>query len=240
MQPLAPIPVNPCYAIIPAAGSSRRMGQHKLLLPWPARQPCLGFHSSADPSADSHSSESPIISTVIDRVLEAWTNSHVAETIVVIRRDDEELRDACRRWPVTIVHPLEATEDMKGSVCVGLQLLKSREVSLVGTRCFIAPADLPGLTSQVIDRLIATHSEAHKILIPRFGLSLEASTAGHPALVPWELTGEIFRLGPQAGVDTLVKRHPQEFVLFPPELAVSDIDTPAEYQAALKALKHPE
>lgn len=213
------------------------MGQHKLLLPWPARQSFLGLRSAASDTSDTHASGRSATSTVIDQVLEAWTNSRVAETIVVIRRDDEALCDACRRWPVTIVHPLEVTEDMKGSVCVGLQSLISRGVSLTGTRCFIAPADLPGLTTQVIDRLIATQTEAQKILIPRFGHSLEASTAGHPALVPWELTAEIFRLGPQAGVDTLVKRHPQEFVLFPPELAVSDIDTPEEYIAALKNFK---
>ncbi len=216
------------------------MGQHKLLLPWPARQSSIRSCSPDSQAADTQSSGRPAISTVIDQVLEAWTTSQVAETIVVIRRDDEALCDACRRWPVTIVHPHEATEDMKGSVCVGLQLLISRGTPLTGSRCFIAPADLPGLTSQVIDRLIAMQAEADKILIPRFGHSLEVSTAGHPALVPWELTAEIFSLGPQAGVDSLVKRHPQEFVLFPPELAVSDIDTPAEYQAALKALKHPE
>jgi molybdenum cofactor cytidylyltransferase len=207
--------LNPCYAIIPAAGISQRMGQPKLLLPWPARQ-----------------SEPATMGTVIDRVLEAWTTSRVAETIVVIRSIDEALCEACRRWPVTIVHPPETTVDMKGSVCVGLQALISRGGLAPDARCFIAPADLPGLTSHVIDRLIDATSSTQKILVPRFGHTLETSLAGHPALLPWELSRAIFSLGPQEGVDALMKRHPQEFVLFPPEFAASDFDTPDEYQAA--------
>lgn len=230
------------------------MGQNKLLLPWPARRNFCGeavlydkkgllpngqpaFQTTHNPLLENLSSESATLGTVIDRVLEAWTTSQVTETVIVIRPDDEALRDVCRRWPVTIVHPPEVTVDMKGSVCVALQMLMSRGGPAAGARCFIAPADLPGLTSQVIDRLIAAQSSTQKILIPRFGHTLESSIPGHPALVPWELTGEIFALGPQEGVDTLIKRHPQEFELFPAELAVSDIDTPAEYQAALKNAK---
>lgn len=201
------------------------MGEPKLLLPWPASQQ----------SASQQSASSRAQSTVIDRVLEAWTSSRVTETIVVIRRDDVALRDACKRWPVSIVHPLEATEDMKGSVCVGLQTLLSRGTLAPGARCFIAPADLPGLSSQVIDGLIDSRSGDRTILLPRFGPTLEASIAGHPALLPWELTAEIFALGQREGVDAIVKRHPQEFVLFPPELTVTDIDTPEDYQTALKS-----
>lgn len=229
--------MNPCYAIIPAAGSSRRMGQPKLLLPWPLGQSIAQASSSESQVSHDPSSKIRTSGTVIDRVLHAWTASCVTETIVVIRADDEALLDVCRRWPVTIVHPVEPTVDMKGSVCVGLQTLISRGVPEPEARCFIAPADLPGLTSHVIDGLIAAQSASRKILIPRFGHTLETSIAGHPALVPWELTREIFALGPQEGVDTLIKRHPQEFVLFPLELAVVDIDTPAEYQAALKNAK---
>lgn len=213
------------------------MGQPKLLLPWPALLSFAQASSSESRTSHDTSSEPPTVGTVIDRVLHAWTASRVTETIVVIRPDDEALRDVCRRWPVTIVHPVEPTVDMKGSVCVGLQTLISRGIPEPGTRCFIAPADLPGLTSHVIDGLIAAQSASRKIVIPRFGHSLETSIAGHPALVPWELTHEIFALGSQEGVDTLIKRHPQEFVLFPIEMAVSDIDTPAEYQAALKNVK---
>lgn len=219
--------MNSCYAIIPAAGSSRRMGTPKLLLPWPVRR---------EPSSGSELGTTTT-STVIDSVLQAWTTSRVDETIVVIRSDDTALIDLCRRWPVTIVHPTEATKDMKGSICVGLQCLISRHAPTPATRCFIAPADLPGLTSGVIDRMMDAPVDNGTVLIPRFGETLDASTDGHPVLLPWNVTSEIFALPPHEGVDTLIKRHPLQYILFPRCLAVTDIDTPSEYQTALRSLK---
>ncbi|MBX3422730.1 MAG: NTP transferase domain-containing protein [Pirellulaceae bacterium] len=224
--------MNPCYAIIPAAGRSRRMGQHKLLMPWPVASP-----TAARLTHRSATEEASTARCVIDRVLAAWTTSRVTETIVVIRGDDLELRDVCQRWPVTIVHPIEPTEDMRASICVGLRSLISRPVSAVGACFFIAPADLPGLTTQVIDGLIDARTDQRTVLLPRFGPTLDASIVGHPALLPWACASEIIALGPQHGVDALVKRYPQQFVLFPSELAVADIDTPAEYQLALRCAK---
>ena len=56
----------PCrtFAIVPAAGHSRRMGQAKLLLPW-------------------------AVGTVIDSVLQAWTTSSVDRTYIVVRAADQ-------------------------------------------------------------------------------------------------------------------------------------------------------
>lgn len=215
--------MKPCYAIIPAAGSSRRMGLPKLLLPWPAGDRYSVPRAHADPST----------LTVIDRVLEAWTTSRVTETIVVIRREDVALREACRRWPVTVVHPEEETRDMKESICVGLRHLMARNKPKPDAGCFLAPADLPMLSARVINGLIDVQSKVAAVRLPRFGMTLDTADSGHPALLPWEWTSDIFALGPQDGVDSLIKRFPQEFVLFPPELAASDIDTPADYQSAV-------
>ncbi len=244
--------VNPCYAIIPAAGSSRRMGQHKLLLPWPGGGQQPGISTNDLGPSTNHSVPSTRYSgpetqtafasrTVIDRVLESWTTSCVAETFIVVRSDDLALCEACRRWPVTIVYPDKPTRDMKESICIGLKALIDRHVIDPGAGCFIAPADLPTLSSRVINCLIEARSDIRSIRLPRFGTTLETSISGHPALVPWEWMGEIFSLEPQHGVDVLIKRHAQEYVLFPQELAVSDIDTLADYQSAYaRATRNPK
>ncbi len=216
---------NPCYAIVPAAGSSRRMGQPKLLLPWP----------DASRSTAAHSLEASAPFTIIDRVLAAWTASRVTEVVVVVRGDDDDLRAACQRWPVTVVQTTIETSDMKGSVCVGLRHLALRNDPGPDASCFIAPADLPGLSSQVIDRLIDARGTGRIVVRPRFGETLECSCTGHPALLPWELTVDVFTLAPHEGIDALIKRHPEEFVLCPTDWAVTDIDTPDEYIAALKS-----
>lgn len=217
------------------------MGRPKLLLPWPADQPrsaesLLDKPLVEEQTTDGSTGRSAHCFTVMDRVLQAWTTSRVTETVVVVRSDDSALIEVCSRWPVTLVRPDHATADMKASICVGLQSLMARGVPTRETSCFIAPADLPGLTAQVIDGLIDAQSKVRSILLPRFGHSLDDSVSGHPALLPWKRTAEIFALGPQEGVDTVIKRHRPEFILFPPELAVFDIDTPAEYLAALENL----
>jgi molybdenum cofactor cytidylyltransferase len=211
------VELNPCYAIVPAAGSSRRMGQPKLLMSWKVAK------------QDNWATPEML---VIDRVLEAWTTSRVTEVVVIVRPEDAALKEACQRWPVTVVHPTAPTLDMKASVCVGLRALHDRNPP-ANARCFIAPADLPGLTSHVIDRILESSSDAETIVLPRFGGSLETSTLGHPALLPWRLTHEIFELPADAGIDSMLQRHRHAYVLFPAEMSFKDIDTPEDYRREL-------
>lgn len=60
------------FAIVPAAGLSRRMGAPKLLLPWGS-------------------------ATVIEAVVARWRASPVERIVVVVRRDDQPLQDRLRR-----------------------------------------------------------------------------------------------------------------------------------------------
>ncbi len=194
-----------CYAIVPAAGHSQRMGRPKLLLAW--RQ---GF--------------------VVDAVLAAWTASRVSRTVVVVRQDDEPLRQACEKWPVDVVCATDPP-DMKASVQIGLQYLGDTYSPGHRDACFVAPADLPMLTSAIIDHLVGEPFDLEStILAPRFG-----DKSGHPVLLPWALTDQIFRLGSDQGVNQVVKQNLVQHVLFPESDRVTDIDTPESYQAALRA-----
>lgn len=204
--------VGKCYAIIPAAGRSRRMGRSKLMLPWPTVERPDG--------------------TLMDRVLEVWTGSRASKVVVVVRRDDEPLAEVCRDWPVTLVQPEVAPTDMKGSVVCGVKFLNRHEQPGNGDRCFVAPADLPTLASRVIDQMIATKADSDRMVVPTFGDRL-----GHPVLLPWAITAAIDGLGKDEGIDQLVSRYPQTIVSFGAEDAVNDIDTPAEYEEAIQAAR---
>ena len=175
------------------------MGQPKLLLPW----------------GDW---------TMIDQLLYAWTSSTVDQTVVVIRKDDEDLKTACSRWPVHIVRPLNTPGDMKESVQVGLRFLEAHWQPSAEDHCFIAPADLPGLTSDIINRLIAATKDSSRVTIPRFG-----EHQGHPVLVPWPVTHQVFDLPDDQGVDQIVAQNPLLTVPFLPEEFFCDVDTPDEY-----------
>ena len=183
------------------------MGEPKLLLPW-----------GSDPNRP----------TVIDHVLSAWTTTRVAEVVVVVRRDDEALRRACERWPVTC-HLVDAPRDMKESVQSGLRYLDKKHSPNEHARCFVAPADLPTLSSQVIEQLIDQVVPSTEIVMPQFG-----DQPGHPTLLPWPLTREIFRLGENEGVNAVVARHSKKYVVFPASMTITDIDTPEEYRRARK------
>ena len=66
------------YAIIPAAGESRRMGEPKLMLPWGQ-------------------------GTIIDAVLQAWSASRVDQLVVIVRADNRPLQKLCLKHNVEVV-----------------------------------------------------------------------------------------------------------------------------------------
>jgi molybdenum cofactor cytidylyltransferase len=199
-----------CYAIIPAAGRSQRMGQAKLLLPWPTDDRPNG--------------------TLIDSVLSAWTSSCVTGVVVVVRADDEHLAATCRKWPVTLLQPETPPADMKASVQFAIQRMNGLFHPKPTSRCFVAPADLPTLTHRIIDRLAATPYEGEHIVVPAFG-----ERQGHPALLPWSMMSEVLTLSDDQGIDQIVKRHNKKMISFPAADLVDDLDTPDEYKAARRA-----
>ena len=188
------------YAIVPAAGRSRRMGESKLLLPW-------GDHM------------------IIDAVLLAWTTSQVDQVVVVIRGNDTVLKAACDRWSVEVITTDQDPPDMKASIQIGLRHLSA--IASDDDRCFIAPADLPTLTAEIIDEMLAVDSD--KIVIPKFG-----EKSGHPALLPWRITRQIFDLADDQGVNQIVNQHEKHYVPFSSEKLVADVDTPQQYQQLLR------
>lgn len=186
------------------------MGRAKLLLPWGDQ-------------------------TVIDQVLQAWTASRVDHVVVVCRRDDGALAEACRRWPVVVVQPEPDPPDMKASIQLGLRRLQASLAPTQRDYCFVAPADLPTLSAPLVDALIAA-AEARadqppETIVPRFG-----DRPGHPALLPWPVTDEIFNLPENAGVDQIVNGRQRIEVPLPPQQWVTDINTPQQYQQLLGRL----
>jgi molybdenum cofactor cytidylyltransferase len=196
------------------------MGQPKLLLPWPMKDAIQPWLCSKVGEIST--------STVIDRILHAWTSSRVDEVVVIVRNDDQALLEACSRWEVSIVQPEIPPRDMKDSVQNGLRYLQKCKPNSYD-RVFIAPADLPTITSKIINRLSDADPNSQSIVVPSF-----AGRSGHPVLLPWGLSQEIFALEENEGVDQVVSRHPQMMVEFEADERLRDVDTPDEYQAAFQ------
>lgn len=195
-----------CYVIVPAAGSSTRMGQPKLLMPWPV----AGCEDS----------------TIIDSVLNAWTSSQVSKVVVVTRPNDIDLVDVCRRWSVEVVPAQSNPIDMKASLQIGLKFIEERLQPTRRDRVFIAPADIPTLSPHIVDRLVRTNSKDDTIVVPVFG-----ARRGHPVRMPWRIAQKIHTLEPNEGPDRIVAKHPHYLVSFAENERPKDIDTPDDYRA---------
>lgn len=189
------------FAIIPAAGISTRMGSPKLLLPWEGK-------------------------TIIEHVIRAWLASRVTRVVVVVRPDDEELATAVRQFDVDVVIPNEPPPEMKDSVRHALVHIERRYSPEPSDSWLLAPADMPRISSVVIDRLLKEQRpNSSEILVPEV-----AGKRGHPVLFPWSLAAEATRLPEREGLNSLVARHAARLVPCDEDAILEDLDTPEDYR----------
>ncbi len=191
------------FAVIPAAGESRRMGQPKLLLP-------LGGRS------------------VIARLLDALQHPMIRERYVVVRPGDEPLRAAAEEAGAKAIVPATPPPDMRTSVSHAIAEIEKSQAPQDDDAWLLVPADHPVLSRGTIDKLLACwNSTSATILIPTF-----EGKRGHPTLFRWKLARELASIPPDRGLDWLVQRHSEEIVELPVDdpSILYDLDTPEDYQ----------
>ncbi len=193
------------FAVIPAAGRSRRMGRQKLLLEWRG-------------------------TTILEQVISAWRASAVGHVVVVVRADDEQLKAVCRRVDVELVAAEVPPPQMKDSVSRAVAHIRERFAPREFDAWLLAPADLPSLSPQAIDLVL----RAHRTDDPQILVAASSSGRGHPVLFPWSLAGEIDSLGDNEGVNALLARHPVREIAVGSHAEGADVDTPEDYRRLLQ------
>ncbi len=193
------------FAIVPAAGDSKRMGQSKLLLPWQGR-------------------------TLLEHAIAAWKASRVRAIFVVVRPDDQVLARIAENAGAMVVRPPLPPPDMRASICFGLGEIRRLFSPTAADAWLMAPADIPRVSSQVIDRLISAHlPDQPAALVPTVG-----GKRGHPVLFPWPWTERIKHLAEDQGLNALVAEGPTRELDCSDLVttgAFDDIDTRAEYES---------
>ncbi len=123
------------WAIILAAGESKRMGFPKMLLPFRGM-------------------------TIIEQVIENVINSQVKETVVVLGAERYEIQKVIRNWPVKYCNNEAYKEGMLSSVKCGFRFLPHDfEAALV------FPGDQPFVKPEITDRVISAFRLSGKGLV---------------------------------------------------------------------------
>jgi CTP:molybdopterin cytidylyltransferase MocA len=126
-------------AILLAAGSSKRMGKLKQILP-------LGGK--------------PVIMHCLDTIIA----SGIKDIIVVLNPEGKEIEEAIRHLPLTIVFNNNPSSEMAESVRIGLQSVRDDSSGIV-----MCLSDYPLISQNTLKILIAWHEkESEKILIPLY------------------------------------------------------------------------
>src|SRR5947209_6358138 len=193
------------FAVIPAAGRSRRMGRCKLALPLAG-------------------------STVLERVIGALRDGGVDKLVVVVGPRSAKLAQIAGRSGATALTLEQETPGMRETVGQGLDWMEKHWQPAPGDHWFLVPGDVPAFNAGAIRRLVqaCSSSPAYSIFTPTF-----AGRRGHPALLRWSNVEAIRKLPAGLGLDVFMReRLPQSMsVPVDDEGILHDIDTPDDYAA---------
>lgn len=187
-------------AIILAAGASRRMGEPKQLLLWQGRSLLL-------------------------RAVEAALDAKTWPVVVVVGAHAAQIKPVLAKLPVLIAENPAWAEGMASSLRAGVAVLQQFSRSIDGT--LVTLCDQPGLTADVITRLIAAQRVTGRSIVA----SRYAGRNGAPALFLRIHFATLAALSGEEGARVLLNRGTDVIATVDlPELAV-DLDTPADYTA---------
>jgi molybdenum cofactor cytidylyltransferase len=189
-------------AIILAAGVSRRFGASNKLL------------------ADIDGV--PLIRHVSIRVLA----SRAGHVIVVTGHEEDKIQAALAGIDVTCVNNPKHLDGMSTTVAAGIKALPAGAQTAL-----ITPGDLPEISAQLIDRLIAiaVASRGERIVYP----TLPTGEQRNPVLWPRRYFAELAALSGDSGARGLIKKYEAESLPVQMESldAFADIDRPEDLDA---------
>ncbi|HYL98883.1 MAG TPA: molybdenum cofactor cytidylyltransferase [Blastocatellia bacterium] len=195
-------------AIIPAAGTSSRMGEaNKLLLPFRGR-------------------------TVIENAVDTLLESRIAEILIVVGFESEKVIAALSEKPrrVKIVENPEYEVGMSTSIKAGVAVASAESEAIM-----IYLADMPLLEPADINRLIDSFREAKdtkkSIVVPVF-----EGRRGNPVILDARLKADILDVVGDIGCRRIIKNNPDKvsIVEMMTDHVVRDIDSPADYEELLR------
>jgi molybdenum cofactor cytidylyltransferase len=199
------------FALIPAAGESRRMGRPKLSLPLAGR-------------------------TVLECVIAALREAGIEYIIVVVSPAGGELAAVAQHAGAAVCLLTQQTADMRATVEQGLSWLETQFHPRDDEHWLLIPADHPTLDANIVRRLrdALVGDPAHSIAVPVY-----QGARGHPLILLWKHVADIRKLPPHVGLNAYVREHSSQVLEVPVDsLSVMiDLDTPEDYERLRSAIE---
>lgn len=190
------------FAVVPAAGHSRRMGRPKLLLNLAGK-------------------------TVLAKCIEALKGARIEAVHVVVRGADEPLQQEVKRCGARLVVPDVDPPEMRTSVEHALRDIEQHWRPRDQDGWLLVPADHPTLSKTLVAKLAETwRTDPTKIVLPQ-----HKGKRGHPTIFPWSTWEEVKTLPADQGLNQIVRKTPsrvREVEVDRPDV-LFDLDTPEDY-----------
>jgi molybdenum cofactor cytidylyltransferase len=191
------------FAVIPAAGKSRRMGRPKLALPF----------------GDT---------TVLQAVIAALKAGGVEHVVVVVGPHVPESVALAEAAGAAALLLASETADMRQTVEAGLEWLETTFHPAAEDAWLLVPGDHPTVDAAVVQVLLRAYQDkpAASLLVPTF-----AGKRGHPTLFDWRHVDAIRRLPQEQGLNRYLRCHAEALLEVPVKSSsiLHDLDTPADY-----------
>jgi molybdenum cofactor cytidylyltransferase len=192
------------FALVPAAGLSRRMGKPKQLL---------------------HYRDGTILEAVINSVLESTVDGLGIVASPTVR--DFLGSDLPERCFVAV--NADGDSEMIQSIQIGVREMRSVFEPCDDDGIMILPGDQP----QISGGVITTCAEAYRLprRPPDMLIAAYAGRRGHPAIYSFSSLREVESWGPQKGLNELARRYPErvrELPIVTTPMPI-DVNTPEDY-----------
>ena len=115
---------------------------------------------------------------------------------------------------------------MKASVWAALNSIIQSDQPTEQDTWLLAPADMPLLDAQSIDKVLI----AHDVSRPSIITPIVGDRRGHPVLFPWRLASEVAKLGEREGVNALLIRHLVRDLPLDEPGCLRDLDTTKDFE----------
>jgi molybdenum cofactor cytidylyltransferase len=194
------------FALLPAAGTSSRMGRPKLALP-------LGERS------------------ILERVVETLRSANITDILIVLGPQVASLKPLAEKAGAWTLLLDRQTSDMRATIQCGLDWLEENERPEESDAFLLLPPDHPALSREAIEGLVQARSGGSaSIWIPTY-----EGRRGHPALIGWKHVPGIRALPPNQGLNAYLRAHASATMEVPCSTAdiLCDLDTPEDYERLL-------